>query len=178
MKDAARQRLAMRVLAALRAVVGRRLSGLSFGLLRVGGTLESADLSRGDVCFGGELILAFGEGASVHVTWDENAGWEHHFSVQARSTSAFRADALAAVDASRVAPWSGYVGSVLERAHVLGLDGVPHVLELEFEDAALWVGDGHRGEWGDGDDLVVVTERPQTLGARLERLVVVESREK
>ena len=52
------------------------------------------DLQGTALHFGGELLLVFAEDRRLVIAWDENAGWKHHFSVQARATTAFLPNTL------------------------------------------------------------------------------------
>lgn len=117
--------------------------------------------------FGGELELDFGT-TCVFASWAENEGWSDHFSIGVQRESWFLADALHDWDLSDMPPWSACVGRTFTSARILGFRGTPHVVELRFEDAALWVADGHEGHVGDGDDLLLrAGSVPDLAGAAL-----------
>lgn len=143
------------MLSAVRPCVGRRLQSVFYCCLTKPDECSAEDLHAPDISFGGELLLVFEGGQRLVVTWDENPGWEHPFSVQARTTTAFKPDSLKPLDGSSVELWREHVGSALQGTRVHGIDGVPHVIELQFPLATVLVGDGSQGRFGDGDDTIV-----------------------
>ena len=143
-----------RVLTAVRPCVGRCLQSVSYCCLANPDECKVEDLHDPDLYFGGELLLEFEEDRRLILTWDENAGWEHHFSVQARSRTAFKPDSLRCLNGTGVGLWEKLVGQTLQGVRVHGVDGVPHVIELQFPAASVLAGDGNQGRFGDGDDTI------------------------
>jgi hypothetical protein len=102
----------------------------------------------------------FESGHTQYISWDENAGWSDHFSIQCSSSSCFCQGSLSDYDVSTLHPWSAYVGQRLKAWRVLGSNGTPHIIEMLWEpDLVILFGDGYELEIGDGDDLVVTTDR-------------------
>jgi len=143
------------VIRILGATVGRSLGSVVYAALadEVG---QVSELATPEVSIGGELVLRFeGSPDPVVVTWAENAGWPDHFSLQARSDSAFTPGALRAWPASTLPPWSNHVGRPLIGVRVYAQNETPHVLELVFPGGSVLVGDGTERGFGDGDELIV-----------------------
>lgn len=142
------------IVSALENVVGRTLTKITVRALD--GELRSRDeLSLPDLFIGGEVRLRFDGGLDLFVSWVENDGWSHHFSLGGRDASHFTPESLHEWDTSDLEPWSQCTGTSLSSARILGSDGTPHIVELAFENASLWLGDGHQHEFGDGDDLLI-----------------------
>lgn len=142
------------VLGALKKVVGRTLSEITVRALD--GELGSRDeLTDPDLYIGGEVRLRFDGDQDLFVSWTENDGWEDHFSLGGREASHFTTGSLQEWGTSDLEPWSRCAGTRLSSARILGSDGTPHIVELAFEKARLWLGDGYKHEFGDGDDLLI-----------------------
>jgi hypothetical protein len=122
------------------------------------GECNAATLSEVPFFMGGELILKFWiDDSPLIITWDENAGWPDHFSVQVRRSSAFNSGSLDNWDESDHPTWQPHVGTSLSYFRVVGLNDTPHVIEFGFPGGGVLVGDGHRGEFGDGDDVIILS---------------------
>ena len=94
------------------------------------------------------------------MTWDENAGWAHHFSVQVRKNTAFLPDRLTPLNASPAPQWRDHLGNILRGCTVLGWEQVPHIIAFRFDGGTVVVGDGYQKDrFGDGDDVLVRTEQ-------------------
>ncbi len=145
--------LEKRVLAALRPALGRRLARVRYSCHA--GECEVEDLGDPDLAFGGELDLAFHGGPRVVVAADESAGWDATWSIQAREDSASASGTLREFDANDLPSWRNVVGRELELVRVHGKEGVPHVLELRFENGTVLLADGEGERVGDGDELLV-----------------------
>jgi hypothetical protein len=161
--------LEARVLKALRPALGQRLAAVRYWCLRGEATLVEA-LAR-KFYHGGYVELAFDEGPAIMVSWDENAGWSDHFSVQV--ISAERVDFLheyyEEFDVSASPVWQAYRGAPLTAAAVCGWRGVPHVVRLCFPAGEVMIGDGCQDAFGDGDDVLIRTgedfrQHPEAAG--------------
>lgn len=143
-----------RVLDALNGLVGQTLLAVTYWCLK--GEATAASVLSNEFYIGGEVELRFSDTAPVFVSWDENAGWDDHFSLGVAHQSAFVADALEAFDASSASLWQEHVGSPLAGFSVLGWRETPHVLVLEFAAGRVLVGDGQSDHgFGDGDDVLL-----------------------
>ena len=143
-----------RILSCLRPCVGQSLRHVTYWCLR--DEARPDDLQDPRFYLGGEVELRF-ENELLIVTWDENAGWKDHFSVQCRTSSAFNTGALESLDASALPIWSDVIDTKLTAVTVLGWNGTPAVLQFEFPRASVLLGVGYRGELRDGDDVTVRT---------------------
>ncbi|MEO1004597.1 MAG: hypothetical protein AAFW67_01845 [Cyanobacteria bacterium J06638_38] len=59
---------------------------------------------------------------------------------------------------SQFKPWSNCIGQNLISAQVYKYNQTPHMVELNFTNITIYVGDGREMEFGDGDDVVVSTK--------------------
>lgn len=143
------------VLAPLQRAQGQTLISATY--LPLSGELADLPLQP-PVYLGGEVVLDFGIECPVIITWDENAGWKDHFSIQVRTDSAFKADALEQLPASHVEPWLQMVGTSLEGWRIHGFNSTPHVVELTFGGGKVFIGDGSENVFGDGDDVLVALD--------------------
>jgi hypothetical protein len=149
-------RLFTRVTSRLAALVGDRLLGMTYWCLSGEATPDSI---RSPGCYlGGEVELRFSSAGSIFITWDENAGWEDHFSVQVSGGTTFQPGCLTPFDASATPQWQSHVGSMLVSCCVLGSEETPHIISFHFERGEVLVGDGYGPSGsGDGDDVLVRT---------------------
>ena len=146
--------LESRVLAAVRPILGDELIYVTYWALRFE-LASSGQIDDPDFYFGGEVELRFKHSGTIFISWDENAGWSHHYSVQARTSSAFLPGALVAWPARGVGVWPSLIGSRLTEAEILGAEGVPHVIVLALAGKKVCIGDGHERTFCDGDDILV-----------------------
>ena len=122
------------VVGALQKVVGRTLPEIIDRALD--GELGTRDeLTDPDPCIGGEVRLRFDGDQDLFVSWVENDGWEHHFSLGGREASHFTSGSLQEWDTTDLPPWSRSPGPRLSSARILGSDGTPHIVELAFKKA-------------------------------------------
>ncbi len=143
------------VLAPLRRGEGHTLRSVTYWPLR--GELAGLPLEP-PVYLGGEVALDFGVEFPLIITWDENAGWKDHFSLQVRTDSAFKSGTLEELPASHLQPWSQLVGTALQSWRILAANGTPHVVHLTFARGQVFVGDGYQNSFGDGDDVLVALD--------------------
>ena len=147
------QLLERKVLASLRPRVGEALRSVTYRCIEH--EAELSDLNDPEFYMGGEVELGF-ERAPLFISWDENAGWDTHFSVQTSQKSLFLPEArLQCFDGAAVALWRPHIESKLVDYRVLGWDGVPYAVLLGFGSGALVVGASSQRRLGDGDDLIV-----------------------
>lgn len=142
------------IVSVVETALGRTLSGIFVRSLD--GELTSREqLSDPDLYIGGEVRLRFDDEHDLFVSWVQNQGWPVFCSIGARANSHFLSGALQDWDPSDLEPWCGCIGSALSSARVLGRDGTPHIAELSFGTATLWLGNGYELEFGDGTDLLI-----------------------
>lgn len=55
-------------------------------------------------------------------------------------------------------PWCDCISRQLISAQVYSQNETPHVVEFNFEDTKLFIGDGAESDFGDRDDVMVSTE--------------------
>lgn len=139
--------------AALRPALGRPLLRAVYWCLH--GETDGTDLDSADFYLGGEVELHFSDTKPIVLTWAENAGWEDHFSLQVRLSSAFKPDTLTAFDASSLSIWKPVCGSVLNEISVLGWEQTPHVARLDFSSGCVLVGTSYQTKFGGGDDVLI-----------------------
>ena len=174
MSDSAMQRLSTRVLRALGGVVGARLRSVLY--FHVTEEITPEDLLLEPQVIRGEVQLDFDGCAPIWITWEENAGWTDHFSLQVRASPA-NLPGLPFLNASGCPLWQRQVGTVLESAEVLGERGTPHVLCLGFAAGTVLIGNGD-GEhvpplklFGDMDQVVVISRDEAARRGELTNLV-------
>ena len=127
------------------------------------GESDGTDLDDPALYIGGEVHLFFGEGKALVITWDENAGWECHFSLVVADVSQFKLGALHPWRATALPPWSEAIGSRLLSASVYGFSEKPHLVCLSFSnEAAIFVGCGRNKKFGEGDDILVRSSENMT----------------
>ncbi len=120
------------------------------------GETDGTDLADPDLFIGGEVELRFNEIGDFVISWDENAGWDSHFSLVVTGASVFLPDTLKAWSVAQLYPWSEVIGRRLRNACVYGYDESPHIVELSFERRkSIYVGVGYQQKFGDGDDLLI-----------------------
>ncbi len=142
------------ILRCIRPFLGQSLRQVTYACLLHEAELDQ--ISAPDFYFGGEVVMQFdGTQDPLVITWDENAGWEEHFSVQARTTSAFNAGCLQPFDASCAPIWKPLIGQTLTCVEVLGFITSPQIIALQFSRGRILVGCGYRTTFGDGDDIII-----------------------
>jgi hypothetical protein len=141
------------VVSAIRPNLGATLESVTYRCLEH--EAVSSDLDDPEFYSGGELLLTF-DRQPLYISWDENAGWESHFSVAASSSSLFKPDArIEQFDGSSLPLWLPHLGSPLVRSKALGWDEAPYMVQLLFVGGSVVVGSGSRTSFGDGDDVLV-----------------------
>ena len=118
------------------------------------GEAEEDDFSSSDFYFAGEVELEFAGAPSLFLTWAENAGWNDHFSLQVRKTTAFVPGAVRPFDAASMEMWQRHLQARVVSMAIVGWDETPHVLRIDFETGSVLVGTGCRDEFGEGDDML------------------------
>jgi len=146
--------LETRILHGLKNALGYRLVSIKYLCLED----EIDDISEFDQSIhyiGGEVHFSF-ESKNLIVTWDENAGWNDHFSVYAGQEPLFLPDArMSSWDVTERQNWSGFIGASLSSVHIYGENNTPHVLKFLFGDQIVFIGDGRKNAFCDGDDTVI-----------------------
>lgn len=117
--------------------------------------LSEADLVSKQLYIGGELALDFGLPRDIIFTWDENAGWNDHFSLFIGISSSFIENSLEEWLASATPLWAHFIGEKLLSWQVFGDNETPHIAKLIFLRGAILIGDGYNDRFGDGDDLLI-----------------------
>lgn len=146
--------LTNRVLDALRPIKGDKLAGVTYWALE--NEILSADqFEDPELYLGGEVEIRFLKCGQLFVGWDENAGWSHHFSLQARNSSTFLSNTLVPWSADKIRGWASLVGSRVSSVAVLGYEDVPHVAALRFGATTVYIGDGSQNTFCDGDDVLI-----------------------
>lgn len=123
------------------------------------GEMVANDLRDSLLYLAGEVELAFDPPHRLIVTWDENAGWNDDFSIQARSDTAFLPGRLEKLDGSETPQWSKHIGQTLNRIEVLGWEGTPGLIKFQFLTGSVYIGISHCREFRDGDDVLVCAEK-------------------
>lgn len=172
------KRLEERVLQALRPAVGAELVSVSYGVLE--GECEPQELHEPNFYFGGEITLGFrGDNhgnVQVVVTWDENAGWPLHFSIQARTNTSSVHGGLEALDGSTVPVWKPHFDTKLRAVRVHGFQETPHVLEFLFDSASIAIATSSQLTIGDGDDVTIRSDVDLAAIDKLRLITIVERR--
>jgi hypothetical protein len=147
--------LADRVTAHLRKIVGLALVDVSLFCFKC--DIDPVSVENYDFYIGGEVFLNFGSEIAI-VTWDENAGWEDHFSVYLGCNS-FLSPTASVINwnVSDLSPWKICIGQKLIAAQVYGDHQTPHVVGFDFGNISIFIGDGREHQFGDGDDVVINT---------------------
>lgn len=162
-------RLNERVTDRLADLIGKRLVAARYWPLKSEMTVD--DLRGPWHYLGGELELLFDDHEPLRITWDENAGWADHFSVQVVGSSAFVPDSLMLLDASASAVWKPVIGTAVRAIEVFGSNSTPGVIVVRFDTGAVLVGVGYGGSdkslYGDGDDVIVMTADEATTRGEL-----------
>ncbi|MGL5939621.1 MAG: hypothetical protein ACRC2S_04420 [Waterburya sp.] len=108
--------------------------------------------------FGGELILNFESDIAI-VTWDENIGWQDHFSIYIGYKRLYLPTSnLIKWNVSKLKPWRNCINQKLTLAQIYSHNETPHVVKLDFGNTVIFVGDSFEMRLGDGDDLLITTE--------------------
>ncbi len=157
-----------RILKALEPAVGRRLVQVLYCCLKDEATEK--DIADPEFYLGGEIGLIFEPDYRVWVAWDENAGWEQHFSVSALTDRTFGEGAVQCFEASSLELWVPFIGSELEGFEILGWEDAPDVIRLVFAHAAVLVGSGYQGRFGDGDDVFARADTGRYLDGKEKKL--------
>ncbi len=173
-------RLEDRITGALQALIGQRIAGVYYGTLQGEWLDAPAELAREFLYIGGEVELHLENGASVVVTWDENAGWTDHFSVRVSKSSSFTEGSLVRVDATRSAIWRPLVEDLITDVEVWGWGNMggsaaragdhareaavtPSVVIIRNRSSyGVVVASGQQERIGDGDDVLVMSEDAAT----------------
>jgi hypothetical protein len=153
----------------VRPVVGDRLIDVTYWALQFELT-SSGQIDDPEFYFGGEVELRFRDNGPIFISWDENAGWPHHFSVQAQTSSVFLPGALVSWPAKEVGGWPSLIGSSVTEAEILGSEGVPHVVALTLAGTKVYIGDGSERTFCNGDDVLVRIGDTDPRLSLLERL--------
>ena len=120
------------------------------------GETDGSDFEDRNFYFGGEVRLEFGAGATIYVSWEENAGWENPFSLVVSGVTVFKPNSLMPWPVSHLKPWSLAIGKSLIGACVYGAGKTPYIVCLSFDaDVNIYVGTGWEHEFRDGDDVLV-----------------------
>lgn len=120
------------------------------------GETDGTNLEYPALYIGGEVRLCFNKAKNIVISWDENAGWNCHFSLIVAEASVFNPGTLQAWSATPLHPWSEVMGKRLLSARVYGYDGTPHILRLSFDsNINIFIGDGSQQIFGDGDDVLI-----------------------
>lgn len=147
-----------RLVSSIRKRLGERLASVTYRCLEHE-IVEEKKLEDPELYIGGELHLSFESGPLI-LTWDENAGWNDHFSLYAGFETLFLPDAnMRLWEASHLLPWANCVGKSLLKATVLGDFSTPHAVVFGFGDSVVVIADGSEKLIGDGDDLLIRDER-------------------
>ncbi len=109
-------RLDERVTGPLADLIGKRLLAARYWPLK--SEMTADDLRWPWHYLGGEVELLFDGRQPLRITWDENAGWAEHFSVQVVQSSAF-------VPASASMVWKPVVGAAVSSIEVFGFNQTP-----------------------------------------------------
>ncbi len=162
-------RLAARVVDPLVHLLGKRLLAARYWPLK--NEMTAGDLPGPWHYLGGEVELLFDGREPVRITWDENAGWAEHFSLRVHSSSSFMPDTLVLLDASDSAVWKPVIGTRVSSVEVFGFNNTPAVVVFRFEAGVVLVGVGygssHKFLFGDGDDVIVMTNDEATARGEL-----------
>jgi hypothetical protein len=159
-------RVERRIARLLRPFLGRELTRVTYACLL--GEATTDQIVERDFYLGGEVRLDFrGMKDPLVLTWDENAGWEEHFSVQARTSTAFKPGSLELLDASAVPIWKPCIGQLLVEFGVAGFSTAPQIISLVFPGNEVLVGCGWQDRFGDGDDVLVRQGGASNLGPEL-----------
>ena len=146
--------LKQRVTGTLEKICGATLTGFRYRCLD-GDASKQSHLKVSNLYIGGEVHLTF-EGEPCVVTWDENAGWEEHFSIYAGPSGLFKTDAdMKWWDAATLLPWSSALDTRCESVRVLGQFNTPHIIEFKFEKSTISLADGSEERFGGGDDVLI-----------------------
>ena len=119
--------------------------------------IEPSEVEQNPFYIGGEVILKFEDEKAV-VTWDENAGWQNHFSVYYGKQSLFLpTSSLVLWNVAIFQPWKDCINKQLLGAEVYGDNETPHIIKLNFDSTSIFLGNGRETKFGDGDDLIIAT---------------------
>lgn len=145
--------LSERVTSRLQEVVGLELTGVHFFCFDYE-VVDSPSITL-PYYFGGEVILRFGS-EQVVITWDECHKWEDHFSLYAGEKRLYLpTSSLIKWDVSSLKPWCDCISRQLVLVQVYSQNATPHVVELNFGETKLFIGDSAELCLGDGDDVMI-----------------------
>lgn len=149
--------LAERVTSQLQKIVGAKLIDVELFCFEYEADVSAIELPT--FYFGGEVILKFDNERAI-ITWDENAGWQDHFSLYVGCNHLYLpSSTLITWNVSQFRPWLNCIDQSLISAQVYGYNQTPHIVEFNFENTTIYIGDGREMEFGDGDDIIVTTNR-------------------
>ena len=149
-----RELLKSRIVDATAQILGKKLCSVEYRCF-LDEFNDLKDLESSQRYIGGEVYLNF-DTDSYCVTWDENAGWNDHFSLYVGASSLFKPDApMEMLEVSKLSPWGSLIGQVCRQVRVFGEFGSPHILELGFDNDCVYISDGNRERFGDGDDVLI-----------------------
>ena len=112
-------------------------------------------LGDGSVCLGGEVQLEITTSDLLCLSWGEKLGWTDDFALAVGHTSFLKAGTGTPVDVSRGHLWGPCIDRNLTEFQVLGWNGVPYVVRLQFESVDLVIGTQYEGQFGPGDEVCV-----------------------
>lgn len=154
--------LAERVTSHLQKIVGSKLIDVELFCFEY--EVDASAVEMPTFYFGGEVILKFDNERAI-ITWDENAGWQDHFSLYVGCDHLYLpSSTLITWNVSQLRPWSNCIYQSLISAQVYGYNQTPHIVELNFKNTTIYIGDGREMEFGDGDDVVVSTKPLENSG--------------
>ena len=155
--------LSERVTSHLQKIVGQRL--VEVNLFCFDYEIDSSALENLPFYFGGELNLNFENDVAI-ITWDENAGWQDHFSLYiGRDRLYLPTSSLVKWNISKFQPWVNCIHKKLTSAQVYKDqiyedNDTPHIVEFNFDNIVIFVGDSSEMRLGDDDDVLITTELP------------------
>ena len=153
--------LSERVTSHLQQIVGQRL--IEANLFCFDYEIDSSALENLPFYFGGELCLNFENDVAI-ITWDLKAGWQDCFSLYlGRERLNLPTSSLVKWNISKFQPWINCINKKLTFAQVYKdriYNDTPHVVELNFDNTVIFVGDSSEMMLGDGDDVLITIELP------------------
>lgn len=140
----------------LQRVVGQKL--IEVYLFCFEDEIDASEMENLPFYFGGELVLIF-ESNRLIVTWDENAGWQDHFSLYIGCKPLYLpTSSLIKWNVSKLQPWRNCINQKLTLAQVYSQNKTPHVVKLNFANNVIFVGDSSEMRLGNGDHVLIINE--------------------
>lgn len=138
----------------LTGVLGQRLVAIFYQCLK--DEHDDASINERSFYTGGALRLDF-ETTTICISWDENAGWPDHFSIETYIPESESSELYEEFYASGSPMWRAHVGQRLVCCSVLGWEGTPGAIGLTFATGVVFAAIGNQGHLRDRDDLYVRT---------------------